>query len=421
MKDEDKSKSQLIDELQEMRNRVATLTRRGRKQTEASQRLAKVIFNKAPIGIWILGKDGEVLDVNEQGCANLGYTKVELCQMTVFDFAPGYTPKDWAAGTALLNKGGTRIVEAVHQRKTGELISILVIQNLMRFEGQEFRVAFVQDITERKRMEEMIIQSEKMLSVGGLAAGMAHEINNPLAGIVQTVQLMAQRFKAGANIPANQKAAETAGTTMESIEQFMVARDIPKMIEAIIRSGQRILEIVTNMLSFARKDDSGLSSYHLDKILDKTIDLAGTDYDLKKAYDFKRIKIIREYDNNLPAVPCQASKIQQVLLNILTNGAQAMQSADTQNARFILRTYADLTRNMACIEIKDNGPGMEEKIRKKVFDPFFTTKPEGVGTGLGLSVSYFIITESHKGTMEVLSEPGKGANFIIRLPIYRKN
>ena len=119
-------------------------------------------------------------------------------------------------------------------------------------------------------------------------------------------------------------------------------------------------------------------------------------------------------------IPCEGAKIQQVLLNILRNGAQAMQMAKTESPQFTLRIYRKGTPEMVHMEIQDNGPGMDKKNLSKVFDPFFTTKPVGAGTGLGLSVSYFIITENHKGTMDVISEPGEGANFIIRLPVNRK-
>ena len=277
--------------------------------------------------------------------------------------------------------------------------------------------SLINDISKKNKIQELLIQSKKMMSIGGLAAGMAHEVNNHLAGMMQTAQVMARRLRAGVNIPANQKAAEAAGATMESIEQFMENRDIQKMIETITESGQRVSGIVNNMLSFARKDDTTVSAHYLYKILDKTIELAATNYDLKRKHDFKQFEIIKEYDDLLPAVPCHASKIQQVILNILDNGAQAMQDAETANAGFVIRTFADTARNMVCIEIEDNGPGMDEKIRKHIFDPFFTTKPEGLGTGLGLSVSYFIITENHKGEMTVESSPGAGAKFIIRLPL----
>ena len=282
--------------------------------------------------------------------------------------------------------------------------------------GVEGAVVRIDDVTERVRIEEMIVQSEKMLSVGGLAAGMAHEINNPLAGIIQTASVLTNRLNSGRDIPANLRAAAEAGTTIEAVHRFMELRDVPRMLDAINQSGRRVAAIVQNMLSFARKSNNMISTYDLNEVLDKTLDLAATDYDLKKHYDFKRIKILKEYDTELPPAPCESSKIQQVLFNILRNGAEAMQDAEVKTPTFILRTYYEENRNMACIEITDNGPGMDEETRKRVFEPFFTTKPPGKGTGLGLSVSYFIITENHKGIIEVDSQLGKGSVFTIHLP-----
>ncbi len=285
--------------------------------------------------------------------------------------------------------------------------------------GVEGAVIRVDDVTERVRLEELMIQSEKMLSVGGLAAGMAHEINNPLAGMMQTANVMANRL-ANLELPANQRAAEEAGTTVEAIRLFMEARDIPRMIATVNESGQRVADIVENMLSFARKSDAEMQHHDIADLVDRTLELAATDYDLRRDYDFKMIAMTREYEENLPSVPCERAKIQQVLLNILRNGAQAMQEGKTEKPQFIARTRFNDERNMVCIEIEDNGPGMDEETRKRVFEPFFTTKPAGVGTGLGLSVSYFIITENHNGEMAVESQPGSGSNFIVRLPIRRE-
>ncbi len=285
--------------------------------------------------------------------------------------------------------------------------------------GVEGAVIRIDDVTDKVRMEEMMVQSEKMLSVGGLAAGMAHEINNPLAGMMQTADVMARRLGERAGMPANLKAAEAAGITMEAIQDFMEARGILRMITTIIESGRRLAAIVDNMLSFARKGDAQVYPHALEDLMDKTLELAATDYDLKKHYDFKIIEIRRAYENNLPPVPCEGAKIQQVLLNILRNGAQAMEAAEIPHPCFILRTRFEKERKMVCMEIEDNGPGMTEETRKRVFEPFFTTKSVGVGTGLGLSVSYFIITENHGGEMSVESSPGTGSKFIIRLPLER--
>jgi len=290
--------------------------------------------------------------------------------------------------------------------------------------GVEGAVIRIDDVTDKVRMDEMMIQSEKMLSIGGLAAGMAHEINNPLAGMMQTASVLTNRLT-NAQMPANRRVAEEIDIDMGDIKTFMEKRGILNMLATMNESGRRVADIVSNMLNFARKSDVCISSHNMPELFDKTLELAATDYDLKKQFDFKTIKILKEYEDNLPMVPCGGAEIQQVLLNILRNGAQAMQEETMEKSnlpspKFILRISRESKTDMLCIEIEDNGPGMDKITRDRIFEPFFTTKPMGIGTGLGLSVSYFIITENHEGTMDVVSQPGDGANFIIRLPLDSK-
>ncbi len=276
-------------------------------------------------------------------------------------------------------------------------------------------VGIAQNITERVRLEEMMIQAEKMLSVGGVAAGMAHEINNPLAGMLQSAQVILNRVSN--DMPVNRRAAEECGTSMEAIQGFMEKRGIVTMLESIRNAGLRAADIVHNMLSFSRRSDSEKVPADLTVVMDKTLALAESDYDLTKRYDFRHIKIVREYDRDLPKVACQVTKIQQVLLNLLKNGAESMCGEEDRKEApcFTLRLIRE--NKMARIEVEDNGPGIAGEIRKRVFEPFYTTREVGMGTGLGLSVSYFIVTEDHGGTMTVESSPGNGARFIVRLPI----
>jgi PAS domain S-box-containing protein len=308
-----------------------------------------------------------------------------------------------------------------HSRSTRQNKDRIVYEDITIYplvtNGVDGAVIRIDDATERVQMEEMMAETEKMLSVGGLAAGIAHEINNPLAGMMQSAIVMKSRLES-TNMPANLKVAEELGIKMENIRAFMDKRDIFRMIDAINDAGSRAAEIVNTMLSFARKSNVGDISFHYpNKLMDEILELAATDYDLKKKYDFKSIEIIKQYDEKLPMLPCEGARIQQVLLNILRNGAQAMHTAKTKFPRFIIRIYKADESDMVCMEIEDNGPGMDEETRSKVFDPFFTTKPVGIGTGLGLSVSYFIITRNHKGKMDVISELDNGAIFIIKLPI----
>lgn len=272
----------------------------------------------------------------------------------------------------------------------------------------------IDDVTEKIRLEEMMIQSEKMLSVGGLAAGMAHEINNPLAGILQNTQVIKNRLSA--DIKKNQDTAKECGTELETINDYMDQRGINGMFDSVVESGRRAARIVENMLNFSRKSESQMIPHNLANLLDRTLELAVNDYDLRKRFDFRQIELIKEYDANLSKVVCDDSKIQQVILNLLKNAAQAMANQPKDQPRITLRLIGE--NELARIEVEDNGPGMSEKVRKRIFEPFFTTKSVGTGTGLGLSVSYFIITENHKGMMSVESAPGKGARFIIRLPIH---
>ncbi len=285
--------------------------------------------------------------------------------------------------------------------------------------GAEGAVIRLDDVTERVRIEEIMIQSEKMLSIGGLAAGMAHEINNPLGGIIQNLQVMKNRLSGA--VKKDHKTAIECGITMEAIKNYHEKRNIFNMIEEAIKAGKRASAIVNNMLSFARKSNAVFSSHDIKELLDHTVLLAATDYNLKKKYDFREIEIIREYAPDLPAVPCEETKIKQVFLNILKNSAEAMmKSPETRisHPKIILRIEKE--KKCVRVEIEDNGPGMDEKTRKRVFEPFFTTKEAGTGTGLGLSISFFIINDHHRGSMSVESWPGKGTKFIIKLPLKRE-
>ncbi len=268
----------------------------------------------------------------------------------------------------------------------------------------------IDDVTEKVRIGELLIQSEKMLSVGGLAAGMAHEINNPLGGMMQNSSVIHNRLIKNLSLPVNVKAAEDAGTNIEAIKSYMESRNIPKLLDNIQESGKTMRAIIKNMLSFSRKGGDITSTYHLEAILDKSIDMATSDIN-------KDIEIFKHVDDDLPVIQCDAVKIQQVLLNIIINGSYAMSNAKTEKPCFNIVVRLSDDKKNVITEIEDNGPGMSEDVRKRIFEPFYTTKPVGLGTGLGLSVSYFIITENHRGELSVESFPGLGAKFIISLPI----
>jgi signal transduction histidine kinase len=211
--------------------------------------------------------------------------------------------------------------------------------------------------------------------------------------------------------------AAQCGVELAAVRCYLEQRRIIEFLEAIRFAGDKAAEIVDNMLHFSRKSESHKEAVDLAELLNKAVSLAAHDYDLKKKYDFQRIHIDREFQTDVGAVPCVATEIEQVVLNLLRNAAQAMaeRENDSTSARIDLRLYR--RDGMAVIEVEDNGPGIDPQKLKRVFEPFFSTKEVGSGTGLGLSVSYFIITNNHGGSLEAGSQPGKGTRFTIRLPL----
>jgi PAS domain S-box-containing protein len=369
------------------------------------------IIDSMPSALFSLDKKLSIVLWNHQAEHLFGIQASDALSQPMEDIIPEMKKYTQKIQRAMADRVPMYFSKQVRMRSSDEIYEDITIYPLTA--GVEGVVIRVDDVTDQVRMEEIVVQSEKMLSIGGLAAGMAHEINNPLAGMMQNAQVIEQRIQK--DIPASVAAAQEIGTTMDQIRAFMEKRGILKQLEMIRQAGTRASQIVQNMLSFSRKEIAGKSSQNIAQILDKTIELAKSDYDLKKQYDFKRIDITRTYDPSTPAVICEPSKIQQVFFNILKNSAQAMQEDEScTSPAFQLRIFP--RKNMVHIEIEDNGPGMDKEAQKRIFEPFFTTKPVGKGTGLGMSVSYFIVVDNHNGDLQVVSTPGQGAVFIIQLP-----
>lgn len=276
-------------------------------------------------------------------------------------------------------------------------------------------ITLVRDVTEQVRTRELLFQSEKMLSIGGLAAGMAHEINNPLAGMMANAQLVQHRL--ASETPANAAVADRLGISLGDVARYAGERDIHRSLEHIMAAGRHAAEIVDNMLSFARKSGAEKDPWPLEEIVDKALALAGNDFRLKSSHGDAAIHIDKQVEHGIGPVLCEESKIRQVLLNLFKNAVQAMGGREDKIRRPRINIRIFQEAGLACLSVSDNGPGMPESVRKRIFEPFFTTREKARGTGLGLSISYYIITEDHGGQMDVASAPGRGTVFTIRLPL----
>ncbi|WP_108125582.1 sensor histidine kinase [Saccharospirillum mangrovi] len=294
----------------------------------------------------------------------------------------------------------------------------LVVYPLQQTEAHG-AVIRLDDITEQFRLEEVMVQTEKMMSVGGLAAGMAHEINNPLGAIVQNAQNVQRRLDP--KLKRNRETAAELQLDLQRFQSYLEARKVPHFLDNITESGLRASRIVTNMLQFSRASGHRLQPYPIGALMEQAINIALNDYNLKAGYADHNLFVDQDFRAPAIEVPCVMAELEQVLLNLLKNAAQAIRERfETLNDidEGIIQIYQYIDDQDCVIEVSDNGAGMTEATRKRLFEPFFTTKEVGVGTGLGLSVSFFIITAHHYGNLSVDSEPGQGSRFTLRLPLH---
>ena len=271
------------------------------------------------------------------------------------------------------------------------------------------------DVSEQVRMEELLIQNEKMLSVGELAAGMAHEINNPLGGIAQSAQVILRRLSD--QTEASRRSAEDAGCPLQSILKFLESRQVMTLLSSIREEAFKAAKVVNSLISFTAGGSSTKSATNLAALMDEALEMAARDYGLAMRHDFRNLTITRHYAPDLPSAWVNPSEMVQVFIGLIRNAAQALSGGTCDGKTPEITLTIAVEDSHAVIRVRDNGPGMDETTRRRVFEPFFSTKPPGEGTGLGLSVAYFIVSRNHQGTITVVSKPGQGTAFTILLPL----
>lgn len=285
-------------------------------------------------------------------------------------------------------------------------------------------------LRELQRTQSQVIQSEKMSSLGQLVAGVAHEINNPvnfIHGNLVHVQEYSQDLLALVQLyqQHDSNPASEIQTAVEDMDLEFLQEDLPKMLSSMKLGTDRIRQIVLSLRNFSRTDEAEFKSVDIHEGIDSTLMIL--QHRLKAKPEQPEIEVIKDY-GNVPLIECYAGQLNQVFMNILVNAIDALEESNA------LRTYQEIEDNRSRIKIRtsvvnstwvevaiaDNGVGISKEFQQRIFDPFFTTKPIGKGTGMGMSISYQIITEKHGGKLECFSNPGEGTEFIIQVPLRSK-
>jgi len=365
-----------------------------RKQAEdllrQSEEKYRTLFEESRDIVYITTPEGRILDMNPAGVDLLGYSSREELFEVNISRDTYWNPRDREAFQEVIaEKGFVKDYELDLKRKDGKRITVLLSANAVHDDKGtilEYR-GTMHDITKRRQLEYQLHQSSKLASVGELATGVAHEINNPMATIDVHAGLIADVLE------------EVRGKIDDSyLEQ------IHKDIGTIEQQVERCRSITNNLLSFTRIPRSEGMSFDINQLLMKTtkmvssMSLSNTDVEL-------------DFDSELPSYSGSPNLLQQVFVNLLTN---AFKATETQG-KITISTSLEDDENIS-IQFADSGHGIPKDIRERIFDPFFTTSPEGEGTGLGLSISYYIVKQLN-GEISVDSTPGHGTTFVITLPI----
>jgi PAS domain S-box-containing protein len=276
-------------------------------------------------------------------------------------------------------------------------------------------VLLVKDITEGEKIRNQLILSEKMMCVGGLAGGIAHEIHGALSGLMMATQLL--EFKLNQDAPGNLNAARDCGIAMDALSEYAKKREIPKLLDRIYTAGQHISDVIDNIMDFSKDGSQGEHKpIEIAAVVENTMKLVNYDCSLKKKYNLKKLSIKQEYDQNLPTVTGVPSLIQQVLFNLLKNAFEAMHAKNFCNEIPVLTIRLKNKEAFIGIEVEDNANGMDDATLAQIFNPFFSTKGCN-GSGIGLSISRFIVTENFGGQISAVSRLGRGSCFVITLPV----
>lgn len=364
----------LEEKMQHLELYTATLNRKN-IEIKSSEARYRSLFEHANIGIVILDRETKrILDANHQAVDLFGYSREELLEMDCLPIEVDKRNTSQLLYTELFFNGEASIVNKENESIEVQLNSVPISH------AQDPRIiVYIRDLSEHVRIQKKLLQIENMTLMGRLAAGIAHEIRNPLAAVTVNLQYLQKKYADN--------------------------EDILNTVEMAMEGSKRVEQVIEKTLSLARATPPRVKAQDVHEIIDRVL------WFMKLPLKQKNVGIEKEYSLRLPPISVDDKQIQQVLLNVLQNAVDA----SDQNSSIIMKTYASDEENAQkiCVEVSDSGPGIPPEMQKNMFEPFNTTKKGG--TGLGLAISKYIM-DRHNADIEVSSQEGKGTTICLKFP-----
>jgi two-component system NtrC family sensor kinase len=390
----------------------------------SSERLYRQLTEGTRDAIVVADKDSRITLFNPAAQETFGYTEAEvLGEPLAVLMPPEVAASHEQAFHRFLETQQPRMVgrtvELQGRRKNGEVFPLEISLSSIELPEGIVLLGAIRDLTERRRLQAMVVQAEKLASLGLLSAGVAHEINNPLSYAVNNLAVLDRDVQALAQVVELYESAqadlaavrpELAGQIAELSEEIdlpYIQANLGRVLASTRKGIKRVSDIVQNLRGFARLDQAAIDCVDLRGAISSSLDMIRGQLE-------RRHITVEQRAGDLPPVVCAPAQINQVVLNLLVNAMQAIESTGRDSGRIVITTKA--RGHDVVLEVADDGCGIPEEIRSRVFDPFFTTKPIGQGTGLGLAISQGIVAD-HGGRIEFESTPGRGTTFRIILPV----
>ncbi len=388
-------------------------------------------------GVFMLdSRSNRFIYVNQGGLMLTGYSEKELSSMTFTDLIPSLSTDEMEKTFKKLRVEPHEPITltSTKTRKNGVMVPVEIFLQYISPEGRPGRFfSLVRNISERlleekekEKMQAKLLHTQKLESVGALAAGIAHEINTPIQYIGTNLQFfeescedidevltsMMELLEEMKDGKVNKERVEALESLMEEIELDFLREEIPSAVKQAREGVNKVSSLVNAMKAFSHPGSRDKEIGNINEIIETTLQVSRNEW--KYVADVEL-----DLAADMPNINCHVNEIGQVLLNIIVNGAHAINdrlTEDPQGAKGVIHIGTEAWQDSVEIKIADNGKGIPQEIIDKIFDPFFTTKDVGKGTGQGLAIARDVIISKHKGTIEVNSEPGRGAEFVITLP-----